>query len=656
MPRPGSTREQGALAVAVVWLPAVAATVAWVATGRLHPVGSLGVVARQVAHAVDRPHGMPPGAPLLKRDVRAMRLRPERALRVGDVALLPVLHHLLDRPVPGPTTLDRRRTFPEVARPFGLQDLDRTDRHALAPSLLAHQLTLPCSQLRMGLLVCLVLLLGLAGGAFAVGGTVGRLPGDLVRLLRLPGLLTRAGEVAPSQEPPGATLQAGDQVAGPLQDGRDRSDEPAWRCARRWRSGINAGRPGRGLVGGCGSTPTWPPAEVAGARWQDSDAPAGGGLVRTTQVVPSPPALPSRRRSARHARASTPPRAPPERGRSTRVPTVPTACPGLGASLCGKAKLFGKAHASRNAGGSNQRATPTPLEASWPHCSWCSRWPTPCYSATPSSPTPAPAQSPSSTSRSPASPRASCWWSPPGSACWVRCCWGSPGAPRAPGAPSVASCGPHTATCRAGSPSSNATTPPSARSGSASADWRSCARRPARHSRPGSGPANRRSTRTRRASWPPPGLPGSRPSPMTRRPSSLRLARRTQTPPASPAARKSGGAIGWAVATPERLPTAVAATQAGGRTWRSRLPARRAALPSCGVPSDTAWRRCQLPSRTRWSTTWSWPSARPPPTPSCTGPATRSRSRPPSGSVAAGSRRPSATGAGAAPPPHARLP
>src|SRR6266487_424863 len=305
MPRPGSTREQGALAVAVVWLPAVAATVAWVATGRLHPVGSLGVVARQVAHAVDRPHGMPPGAPLLKRDVLAMRLRPERALRVGDVALLPVLHHLLDRPVPGPTTLDRRRTFPEVARPFGLQDLDRTDRHALAPSLLAHQLTLPCSQLRMGLLVCLVLLLGLAGGAFAVGGTVGRLPGDLVRLLRLPGLLTRAGEVAPSQEPPGATLQAGDQVAGPLQDGRDRSGGPAWRCARRWRSGINAGRPGLRLVGGCGSTPTWPPAEVAGARWQDSDAPAGGGLVRTTKVVPSPPALPSGRRSARHARASS---------------------------------------------------------------------------------------------------------------------------------------------------------------------------------------------------------------------------------------------------------------------------------------------------------------------------------------------------------------
>ena len=44
----------------------------------------------------------------------------------------------------------------------------------------------------------LVLLLGLAGGAF------GRLPGDLVGLLCLLGLRTRAGEVAAAQ-PPGRT-------------------------------------------------------------------------------------------------------------------------------------------------------------------------------------------------------------------------------------------------------------------------------------------------------------------------------------------------------------------------------------------------------------------------------------------------------------------
>jgi hypothetical protein len=102
-----------------------------------------------------------------------------------------------------------------------------------------------------------------------------------------------------------------------------------------------------------------------------------GGLVRTTQVVPRPPALPSRRRSARHAPRQQPPRAA---GTWPIRPGVdgPDRLPRFGASLCGKAKLFGKAHASRNAGGSDHRATPTPLEATWPHCSWCSRWPTPC--------------------------------------------------------------------------------------------------------------------------------------------------------------------------------------------------------------------------------------------------------------------------------------
>jgi hypothetical protein len=52
-------------------------------------------------------------------------------------------------------------------------------------------------QVRAGLAVRLVLL-GLAGGAF------GRLPGDLVGLLCLLGLRTRAGEVAAAQ-PPGRT-------------------------------------------------------------------------------------------------------------------------------------------------------------------------------------------------------------------------------------------------------------------------------------------------------------------------------------------------------------------------------------------------------------------------------------------------------------------
>src|SRR6266508_1868282 len=46
----------------------------------------------------------------------------------------------------------------------------------------------------------------------AVGGTVGLLPGDLVDLLRLLGLLPSMGEIASPQEPRRATLQAGDQI------------------------------------------------------------------------------------------------------------------------------------------------------------------------------------------------------------------------------------------------------------------------------------------------------------------------------------------------------------------------------------------------------------------------------------------------------------
>jgi len=62
--------------------------------------------------------------------------------------------------------------------------------------------------------VGLVLLLGVAGLAFAVGGTVGGLPGDLLRFLSLLGLLSRRGEVASMEEPTGAMLEGGDLVAG----------------------------------------------------------------------------------------------------------------------------------------------------------------------------------------------------------------------------------------------------------------------------------------------------------------------------------------------------------------------------------------------------------------------------------------------------------
>jgi hypothetical protein len=68
----------------------------------------------------------------------------------------------------------------------------------------------------VGLPVRLMLLLELAGRAFAVGGPVSLLSGELVGLLRPLGLLTDAGQVAAAQEPGGAVLRQGDQAAGLL--------------------------------------------------------------------------------------------------------------------------------------------------------------------------------------------------------------------------------------------------------------------------------------------------------------------------------------------------------------------------------------------------------------------------------------------------------
>ncbi len=61
-----------------------------------------------------------------------------------------------------------------------------------------------------------MLLLDVAGLAFTVGGAVRLLPDDLLRFLSLLGLLSRCGEFAPMEEPAGATLEAGDLVAGLL--------------------------------------------------------------------------------------------------------------------------------------------------------------------------------------------------------------------------------------------------------------------------------------------------------------------------------------------------------------------------------------------------------------------------------------------------------
>src|SRR6266508_3434424 len=93
-----------ALAVAVVRSPVVAPLVA--ATGRLGAAAPLGPVAGQAAQATNRPGGVPPRAPLRQRGVPAVRLPPERTLGVSDVPALPVLHRLLDRPIPGTAALD----------------------------------------------------------------------------------------------------------------------------------------------------------------------------------------------------------------------------------------------------------------------------------------------------------------------------------------------------------------------------------------------------------------------------------------------------------------------------------------------------------------------------------------------------------------------
>jgi hypothetical protein len=196
----------------VVWSPVVAA----VATGRVHAVAPLAAVSGQVAGAADRPLGMAPRAPLLKRLLLAARLWAERAPGIGDVVALPVLKRLLDRPVPGATTLDTGRTLSEVSGPSGSLQLDGAGLGAVAPATLAHDGPILGEQVGVGFLVRLVPLLGLAGLEFAVGGTVGLLAGDLAGLLGLLGLLTGLGAVAASQHSGWATVQGGEQVAGLL--------------------------------------------------------------------------------------------------------------------------------------------------------------------------------------------------------------------------------------------------------------------------------------------------------------------------------------------------------------------------------------------------------------------------------------------------------
>jgi hypothetical protein len=123
-------------------------------------------------------------------------LRPKRMLSSSDIPALAVLDGLLHRPIPGAAALDAGRPLAQLPRPFRPQQLDGAGVGTLAPGLHAQQLTPALHQVGVGLLVGLVPLLLVARIAFAVGGTVGGLPGDLVGLLGLLVLLSRPGEVA----------------------------------------------------------------------------------------------------------------------------------------------------------------------------------------------------------------------------------------------------------------------------------------------------------------------------------------------------------------------------------------------------------------------------------------------------------------------------
>src|SRR6266536_3392635 len=108
-----------------------------------------------------------------------------------------------------------------------------------------------------------------------------------------------------------ATTQLAGPGVGPPQDGRHPSSGPAWRCARRWRSGMRARRPGRHLVSGCGVD-----AELAARRSCRRTAAglpcsAWAGLLGRCRSCPArPPCNPADDRAARPHQQ--PPRAPPD--------------------------------------------------------------------------------------------------------------------------------------------------------------------------------------------------------------------------------------------------------------------------------------------------------------------------------------------------------
>jgi hypothetical protein len=126
------------------------------ATGRMPlvaPLGSVGLVAVQLAQATNRLGGMPPCAPLLKRHVRAVRLCPNGMLSILHVPALAVLDGLLHRPIPHTATLNGGRPLAQLPRPCWLRQLDRAGLGSGALLVLPHDRLILGQQPRVGLAV-----------------------------------------------------------------------------------------------------------------------------------------------------------------------------------------------------------------------------------------------------------------------------------------------------------------------------------------------------------------------------------------------------------------------------------------------------------------------------------------------------------------------
>src|SRR6266508_661114 len=188
----------------------------------------VGVVALTLADALplsalagleplDRLAGGPVVAALLQ--VRVAGVGPERALGVDDAVALTVLLDAGDGLPPRPLPLDGGGRLPKLAQPAGPLQLDRSHVYPAAPCLLARARPVAGEQVGVPLPPGLVLLLGAAGLAFPVGGTVGPLPRQLSRSLGEGEAVAGLGQLAAAQQPPRALAQLGQPPTGRLLPG-----------------------------------------------------------------------------------------------------------------------------------------------------------------------------------------------------------------------------------------------------------------------------------------------------------------------------------------------------------------------------------------------------------------------------------------------------